>query len=196
MSGSRSDVEKGMIPKKAGRRLGFGPRPPKGVRVDRPGLRDGLDDYAEALSLAESGELLLAERVIARRGAGRKRIIVLGRERLFTARLAEYALQLAGRLGYGLVFLSVGRARDGQGAEIERYLRESFALAASNAVRPWILRAVELGVEAGHMVYFGDPEQAVRAVSDGLHRVELILSDPGDADGIGDTAPAAVFTVS
>jgi hypothetical protein len=56
--------------------------------------------------------------------------------------------------------------------------------------------AVELGVEAGHMVHFGDPDRAVRDVSDGLHRVELILSDPGDADGIGETAPAAVFTVS
>ncbi len=46
------------------------------------------------------------------------------------------------------------------------------------------------------MVHFGDPDRAVRDVSDGLHRVELILSDPGDADGIGETAPAAVFTVS
>ncbi len=195
MSAKRPDLKDRTGPGKRGR-LGFGPRPPKGVRVDRPGLRQGLDDFAEALSLAESGELLLAERVIARRGAGRKRIIVLGRGRQFSTRLAEYALQLADRLGYGLVFLSVGPQRDGDGAAMAGYLRESFAAAASDAVRPWMLRAVELGVEAGHMVHFGDPDRAVRDVSDGLHRVELILSDPGDADGIGETAPAAVFTVS
>jgi hypothetical protein len=195
MAGKSQDRKRGG-PAGNGRRLGFGPKPPKGVRVDRPGLRQGLDDYAEALSLAESGELLLAGRIIARRGVGKKRIIVLGRERLFSTRLAEYALHLADRLGYGLVFLSVGSQRDGDGSAMDSYLRESFAAAASDAVRPWILRAVELGVEAGHMVHFGDPDRAVRAVSDGLHRVELILSDPGDAEGIGDTAPAAVFTVS
>lgn len=186
----------------SGRRVrgfGRGPRPPEGVRVQRAPVQVRLDDYAEALSLAESGELLLAERVIARRGRGCKRIVVLGRGRQFPARLAGYALQLAARLGYGLVFLSVapeGRSEAEGNTGMVGFLRESFAAAASEAARPHLLEALELGVEAGHMVHFGDTETAVRAVSDGLHRVELILSDPGYAEGLGGPAPAAVFTVS
>jgi hypothetical protein len=167
--------------------------------VERIPIQVRLDDYAEALSLAESGELLMAERVIARRGQGRKRIVVLGRGRRFPPRLAGYALHLAQRLGYGLVFLSVGPAGTSAapgGAGMNGFLRESFVAAVSEAVRPHLLKALELGVEAGHMVHFGAPEEAVRAVSDGLHRVELILSDPGNAEGVGLSAPAAVFTVS
>jgi hypothetical protein len=197
MSGDRNT--NGKAPARRGARMGFGPRRPDGVRVDRVPVRVSLDDYAEALTLAESGELLLAERVIARRGRGRKRIIVLGCGRRFSARLSGYALQLAARLRYGLVFLSVGPGARSPGEAspaMDGYLRESFASAASEAARPHLLKALELGVEAGHMVHFGEPEEAVRAVSDGLHRVELILSDPGNAEGVGLTAPAAVFTVS
>jgi len=180
------------------RRLGLGARPPRGVRVDRVPLRVRLDDYAEALTLAESGELLLAGKIIARRGQGRKRIIVLGRGRSFSARLSEYALHLAARLGYGLVFLSVGSPADADDhtPAMRRVMRESFAFAASEAARPFLLKALELGVEAGHMVHFGDSGEAVRAVSDGLHRVKLILSDPGNGADAGCVAPAAVFTVS
>jgi len=182
----------------ASRRLGLGPRPPQGVRVDRVPLRVCLDDYAEALTLAESGELLLAGKIIARRGRGRKRIIVLGRGRSFSARLSEYALHLAARLEYGLVFLSVGPAEqpDEHKPDMHRFVRESFALASSEAARPFLLKALELRVEAGHMVHFGEAGEAVRAVSDGLHRVELILSDPGNDADAGRLAPAAVFTVS
>jgi hypothetical protein len=78
---------------------------PEGVRIQRRGeLRDRLDDYAEAVALAEAGEQILAERAIARRGTGRKRIMVLGHGADYSARLAEYAILLAERLGYAWSF--------------------------------------------------------------------------------------------
>lgn len=171
---------------------------PRGVRVDRgTPARVRLDDYSEALALAEAGELLLAEKVLALRGSGRKRIMVLGSGAGYPGRLAEYALQLAGRLGYGLVFLNVGEsARPGQATEdMARHLREDFAARAAVEARPWLLLAVEQGVEAGHLVWFGDTATAVEEVCAKLHRVELILSGPGEVEDIRHKAPSAVFAV-
>ena len=171
---------------------------PQGLRLDRRGsLRTRMDDYAEALALAEAGELLLADRAVSCRGSGKKRIIVLGHGPGYAGRLAEYALHLAERLGYGLVFLNVGQAvpPGPASAQMQRHLRENFAARSAEAARPWLVEALNMGVEAGHLVWFGDPAQAVEEVCAQLHRVELILSGPGEVDDIRDKAPSAVFAV-
>lgn len=171
---------------------------PEGVRIQRRGeLRDRLDDYAEAVALAEAGEQILAERAIARRGTGRKRIMVLGHGADYSARLAEYAILLAERLGYGLVFLNVDNpeAENAATPEMRKFLRESFARKSGEAARPWLLAAAEKGVEAGHVVRFGEQAKAVEDLCGKLHRVELILSEPEDAAGFRQGAPSAVFTV-
>lgn len=171
---------------------------PEGLRIRRrPSLRTRMDDYAQALALAEAGELLLAEQAVSCRNAGKKRIIVLGHGEEYPARLAEYALHLAQRLGYGLVFLNVGETAPPPQTtpQMRRHLREHFAFKATEAARPWLLAALRMGVEAGHLVWFGDPARAVEEVCAQLHRVELILSGPGEVDDIRDKAPSAVFAV-
>ncbi len=171
---------------------------PQGVRLDRRGsLRARIDDYSEALALAEAGELLLADTAVSIRNAGKKRIIVLGHGPDYLGRLAEYALHLAQRLGYGLVFLNVGETTPPSqaSAEMQRHLRENFAAKSAEAARPWLVEALNMGVEAGHLVWFGDPAKAVEEVCAQLHRVELILSGPSEVDDIRDKAPSAVFAV-
>lgn len=172
---------------------------PSGIRVGRPnGVLERLDDYSEALALAEAGEQLLAGNIIRRTGSGRKRILVLGTGATFSARLGEYAVNLALRLGYGLVFVSVAEASASPDttAPMTIHMEETFARKSAEAARPWLLLAVGKGVEAGHMACFGDPAKEVQAVCDALHRIELILSDPEEAARLQGQAPSTVFTVA
>ncbi len=184
------------MPKRLAKRLLAGFSRPAGIRVQHCSVQQRLDDYAEALALAEAGELVLAGGVLKRSGTGRKRILVLGHGAGFSDRLADYSLGLARRLGYGLVFLNVGEpGADPQPSAMASYMREGFALRAGDAVRPWLLQAAAHGIEAGHVVRFGDAPTAVEAVCRDLHRVELILSDPEEGARLAGRAPSALFTV-
>ncbi len=185
------------MPRNFARRIWAGISRPRGIEV-RPGgtRRERLDDYAEALALAEAGEQALAGGVIRRAGSGRKRILVLGHGSSFSPRLAEYALGLAQRLGYGLVFLNVGSAgSQAAGGQMDSYLRESFARRAGEEARPWLLLATDRGLEAGHVVRFGDTPAEVEGLCRDLHRVELILSEPGEGARLEGRATSALFTV-
>lgn len=175
--------------------LGQGLKSGLGSRVGE--FAERLDDHAEALALAEAGELALAGQAVTRLGKGRKRIIVLGGRRGYPARLADYALGLGERLGFGLVFLLAS----GNGAgclgpdRAEDVRREAFFRQAADAARPWMSRALGLGLEVGHLVHFGPPDEAVRVVGRSLRRVELILCGPENVKCLRETAQAAVFTV-
>ena len=184
------------MPKDFARRIWAGISRPRGIRVRQGGSgRELLDDYAEALALAEAGEQALAGGVLRRAGSGRKRILVLGHGPSFSPRLAEYALGLAQRLGYGLVFLNVGTGSRAGGSQMDAYLRESFVRRAGEEARPWLLLAADRGLEAGHVVRFGDTLAEVEGLCRDLHRVELILSDPGEGARLEGRAPSALFTV-
>ncbi len=185
------------MPRNIARRIWAGLSRPNGIRVRKgPGGRDRFADYAEALALAEAGEQALAGGVIRRGGSGRKRILIVGRGHSFSPRLAEYALGLAQRLEYGLVFLNVGDPGAAASTpQMNAYLRDGFVRRSGEEVRPWLLLATGRGLEAGHVVRFGDTAREVEGLCRDLHRVELILSDPGEGAKLEGRAPSALFTV-
>lgn len=172
---------------------------PEGIRVQRRGrARARLDDYAEALALAEAGEQLLAGGVVRGGEAARGSILVLGHGAAFSPGLAEYALGLASRLGCGLVFLSVGEKAangDRSSPQMQAFLREGFERKAAEAARAWLLLAGERGIEAAHEVRFGGVVAAVEEVCGAPRRIGLILSEPEEGARIGARAPLALFTV-
>lgn len=170
---------------------------PRGILVQPGGLaRKILGECADALVLAEADEQALAGSIVRRGGTGRRRILVLGHGPSFSPRLAEYAVGLAQRLEYGLVFLNVCES-DGHGAtpQMGAYLREGFARRSGDEARPWLLLAASQGIDAGHVVRFGETAAEVEGLCSDLHRVELILSDPGEGARLEGRTPSTLFTV-
>lgn len=183
------------MPRRIARTLLANLAKPSGIRIENHWFRESLEDYGEALAMAEAGEQALAEGVLRRAGTGRKRVLVVGHEHSFSPRLAEYALQLARRMNYGLVFLSIGTLRPDVSSLRTEQTMNLFLRRASDAVRPWLVRAAVIGLEAGHVIRFGDPIREVDGVCRDLHRIELIVSDPAEAALLQGQVNSALFIV-
>lgn len=170
---------------------------PEGLKITSRWLRASLENYGEALAMAEAGEQALAQGVLRRSGTGRKRILVVGHEHAFSPRLAEYSLSLAKRMNYALVFLSVEEIPGASNSDpgwIE-HTKDLFTRKASDAVRPWLVRAATQGLEAGHVIRIGNPAQEVEGICRDLHRIELIISDPVEGAILEGQVTSALFTV-
>lgn len=155
-------------------------------------VEERLADYAEALALAEAGEQLLAEAVIRRGETQSRRILVLGHGCGLSARVAGYALSLAGRMGSGLLFLNVGDAAH------DAYRRSAFERQARAGALEWVEAARARGIAALHEVRFapsGRPDHAVEEAARAHGRVELILSEPEESELMRGRTGLALFTV-
>jgi hypothetical protein len=160
-----------------------------------PGLRraqsveDRLADYSEAVALAEAGEQMLAADIIRHSGTGRRRILVIGHGCAFSARLGEYALGVAERMGSDLLLLSIGQPRKDNG------WRESFAQLAENAAAPWREAASRQGLNVTHEVRFGNVDETVNELVRSCGRIEFILSEPEEGEQVLGQTGLALFTV-
>lgn len=163
---------------------------PDGVRTGHVnGLEERLADYAEAIALAEAGEMLLAGAVMRREGQGRKRLLVVGHGTGFSARLAGYAISLADRMGAALTFLSVGPVEADEGT------RAAYGAQAASSARYWLEGAKACGVPAGHEVCFAEIGDAIQHMTHVLGRVEMVLSEPEEGLRLKGRMPLALFTV-
>ncbi|MBZ4648873.1 MAG: hypothetical protein JG760_1124 [Desulfomicrobiaceae bacterium] len=172
-------------------------RVPSGVRMRQRGrLRDVWEEFGEAFALAEAGEQLLAQEVLRRGSSQGRRILVLGHGADFFPVLAEYALGLAQRMDYEVVFCNVRDAGGGGGtAAMRQHMEETFAAQAGRAVQPWLERAAQMGVAARHVVRSGCVTAQVEAICHELGRVELVLSGPDESMCLEGHVSSPLFTV-
>jgi hypothetical protein len=152
-------------------------------------LRGRLDDYAEALALAEAGEQILASDLMQHNRLGRRRILVIGHGCVFSQRLGEYALSVAERMNSDLLFLSVGLPNPHPG------WRESFAHLASSSAVQWQEAAARIGLNMFHEVRFGSVDAAVNELVRDNGRIEFILSEPEEGEQVRGHTGLALFTV-
>ena len=152
-------------------------------------LRDRLEDYTEAVALAEAGEQMLAADVVRHSGAGRRRILVIGHGCTFSTRLGEYAVSVAERMGSDLLLLSIGMPKP------DLAWRESFAQLASSAAASWREAAARHDLKVQHEVRFGCVEEAVRELVRSCGRIEFILSEPEEGEQVHGQTGLALFTV-
>jgi len=184
----------GLMARGARRLMGADPAP-QGVRITRRSTRDRLDCMSEALAWAEAGEPDHAAAVLRRETQGRRRVLVVSRGVGLAPRLAEFSLGLAGRMGAEAVFLSVlasPRPRGRSDSDRQELTRRDAAAGA----QPWLEQAAQRGVPAAHLVRFGDPAAMAAEVCAELGRVEIVLSEPEEANAVGLRAHRPVFTVA
>ncbi len=160
-------------------------RPPALRRAQS--VQDRLADYTEAVALAEAGEQMLAADVVRHSGTGR-RILVIGHGCTFSARLKEYAVSVAERMGSDLLLLSIGMPKPDLG------WRESFSQLASRAAA-WQEAAAQQHLNIQHEVRFGCVDEAVSELVRSCGRIEFILSEPEEGEQVLGQTGLALFTV-
>jgi hypothetical protein len=96
-----------------------------------------------------------------------RKILVVANNGLFSESLAGHCVQLAGRLGYDLVALSVDTEYEGKGFESR----------AAESAGKLCERAVRDGIHCSAIFRIGDPEFVVEDVIHNIKRVEIVVID-------------------
>lgn len=147
-------------------------RPEIALRL-RSGWREAIETYGEALSLAEAGEGDLARVVLGEFYAEHRKILVLAEADGVPESMAAYSVNLAERLGFDLVLLSVCvPARRAGGFDAQ----------ARQAAQPLFEEAARRGVTCAHILRQGLRDEVLSAVSLELRRVEFVITRRPEAE--------------
>lgn len=156
-------------------------RKPAAPHPVRPGIslrqggswRETLETYGEAMTLAEAGEGDLARQVLGEFHAEHRKILVLAEAGGLPEGMAAYSVNLAERLGFDLVLLSVGQP--------ERRRADCEAQACA-AARELFEEAARREVRCAHIVRQGKRDEVLNAVSMELRRVEFVITSRPQAE--------------
>lgn len=156
-----------------GSSLGLGVKQPGISLRQRGGWREVLETYGEALSLAEAGETGIAREVLGEFHAEHRKILVLAERDGVPDAMITYSVNLAERLGFDLVLLSVDTApRRGS----------QFEVRARDAGQPLLDEAARRGVPCAHILRQGPRDEVLNAVSVELRRVEFVITRRPEAE--------------
>jgi hypothetical protein len=99
----------------------------------------------------------------------RRKILIVGREGIFSQEMMDYAIHLAERLDFDLLALSVG-SQDSD---------EAFEMLAHKKASAFKRKADRRGIHCTHLIKRGRPGPAVEDVNREIKRVELVIADLG-----------------
>ncbi|MBI4795093.1 MAG: universal stress protein [Deltaproteobacteria bacterium] len=111
-----------------------------------------------------------------------RKILVVGKGETLDAEVMDYAVNLAERLGYDLIALSVNPTLGQKGRFFSPYkyhLREKFAQRARAAGEALKKKMALRGVNFEQVVKFGDLGKAVAAVNQQFKRIEFVITQDG-----------------
>ena len=152
------------------------------VQVEKQdNFRESYDTQMEAMALAEAGAHDLAQKAIVRDGMERPKILVVGREDIFTECVIDYAISLADRLGYDIIAMNVSTVMGHSGrflSPFKMHLREEFEMRANEAVEVLREKAVAKGIHCEHVVRFSTLNKAVEELHHEIRRIEFVITEP------------------
>ena len=130
----------------------------------------------------------------------KRKILVVGKGSTFTPAVMDYAVNLAQRLGYDLIGMSLNPTLEQLGKFFSPYnlrLRSKFsqqAQAAWELVRPGL---AQQGISSEHVVKFADVAEAVKDLNHEVKRIDFVITDVGiKSEEITGEIPLPVFSIS
>jgi hypothetical protein len=139
----------------------------------RAGWREALETYGEAVSMAEAGEGELAREILGEFYAEHRKILVLAGADGVPQAMVTYSVNLAERLGFDLVLLTVGDPARRAG---------DFEARAEAGAAALFEEAGRRGVSCAHILRQGDRDEILSAVTVELRRVEFVISRRPEAE--------------
>ncbi len=130
----------------------------------------------------------------------KRKILVVGKGSTFTPAVMEYAVNLAQRLGYDLIGMSLNPTLEQLGKFFSPYnlrVRSKFsqqAQAAWELVRPGL---AQQGINSEHVVKFTEVAVAVKDLNHEVKRIDFVITDVGiKSEEITGEIPLPVFSIS
>lgn len=129
-----------------------------------------------------------------------RKILVVGRGEPFPEEAMEYALQVAERLGFDLVAVSVSPDPEESGPFLtgyRKYLEDEFTRRAALAAHVFREKALAKGLNFRHLVRFGDLARVVERLPLEIRRVEFVLDASGGRENkVCDLVNLPCFTLT
>lgn len=145
-----------------------------GIRLELRGcLREAVETYGEAISMAEAGELDLASTILGEFHAEHRKILVLAERDGVPEAMVIYSVNLAERLGFDLVLLSIDDAPRRSGRFEEQ---------ARSGCQALLAEAARRGVACAHLVRKGQRDEVLNTLSVELRRVEFVITRRPEAE--------------
>jgi len=152
------------------------------VQVEKKSsLREDYDSQMEAMAFAEAGAHDLARETTVQDRMERPKILVVGKEDIFTECVMDYAISLAERLDYDLVAMNVSAVMGHSGHFLSPFkanLREEFEKRANETVGVLMKKATAKGIHCEHVVRFAPLNKAVEEVHHEVKRIEFVITEP------------------
>ena len=130
----------------------------------------------------------------------KRKILVVGKGLGFSPGVMDYATNLAQRLGYDLLGMSLNPGLKQAGKFFSPYnlrLRAKFtqgARAAWEALQPGLLQQ---GIKGEHVVKFAEVTEAVKDLNNEVKRIDFVITDAGiKSEEITGEIPLPVFSLS
>ncbi len=154
---------------------------PRIATVQMPS-KNKFDDLMEAITFAEAGETESARQLASEifpqePGAGRQseRILAVSGPSGFSRRMIEDSVEMAGRLGYGLIALSVVPTLLKLVSRLGTRSADESAQSSADVFRA---RAAERGIPFVYTVRCCDPDKAVAEIRKTFRRIAFLVIEP------------------
>lgn len=123
----------------------------------------------EAVTFAESGEPGLAREVTRRMEQESSKILAVGKSEKFSQETKAYAIQLAKRVGFELVALSICDSEDNDS-------KQSFQRMSQAEAAAFQAEAAQSGVRFYHVIKSGELNAILKQLLQEIRRIKLVVA--------------------
>jgi hypothetical protein len=146
-------------------------------------FQKNMDQYQEAITFAEAGELKPNASSEAEAPAEQPGLLlVIGNGETFSRRMIDYALDMAQRMSYSILALNVAPLAE---EAVRRFAPSSskiqeFEEKSRDNAKAFEAAAREAGILFTHAVKFGETDAVIQAVEKEYGPVEFVVSEPAE----------------
>jgi len=159
-------------------------------------IRRKIENYEEAIVFAEAGLLneKEAKDIVETKNL---KILVVGKEHLFSEKLQSYAIEFANRMDFGIVALNVGPLEK-QSDTLKPFcdiLCKEFVSKCEESVKEFKNKVLEKNIEFEHIIKFGDVDDCIKEVYHYTEDIDFVIEESEVCDN-EENSTMLVFCIS
>ena len=145
------------------------------------GLSSRMDQYQEAITFAEAGQHVHAEDVLQKTKAVEesKKLVVVGRESIFSREIIDYAIDMAERMSYEIVALNTAplSCETFRLSSSREQICTDFQMFSEQNVQPFREAAQKRGIPFSHVVKFSESYEVLKELRKEIGEFEFVVSE-------------------
>ena len=160
-------------------------------------LTERFHKTMEAITFAEAGAPQAAQQIIEEYEAEPRKVLVVGKEEIFSKHVMDYALGFAERMGYEIVALNILPLPTDSPKLAPYYslISDDFKNKCEESVSNFYNACKERGIGFQHVVKIGDPEQCIKETHREIKRIEFVICNPDLCPSMADEVEEGIIPV-